>query len=121
MIDLAETREVTLSSAQPPERAVQVVAGWLAEKSGSPVEAMTEGAVDLGSRFTYRMWGATRRGLRRLPMRLTWRVADSATGSSISIQMRSDEGKYLVRTYQHHLVYQRTFDVLSDELTALLT
>ncbi|TDN41934.1 hypothetical protein EDF64_11413 [Curtobacterium flaccumfaciens] len=28
--------------------------------------------------------------------------------------------KYLVRTHQHHLVYQRTFDVLSDELTALL-
>lgn len=121
MVDLAETREVTLESPQPCERAVQVIAGWLTEKSGSPVEVTTEGAVDLGSRFTYRMWGATRRGLRKLPMRLTWRVADSATGSSISIQMRSDEGKYLVRTYQHHLIYQRTFDALSDELTALLT
>ncbi|PYY40880.1 hypothetical protein [Curtobacterium sp. MCPF17_046] len=121
MIDLAETREVTLESPKSSERAVQVIAGWLAEKSGSPVEATTEGAVDLGSRFTYRMWGATRRGLRKLPMRLTWHVADSATGSSISIQMRSDEGKYLVRTHQHHLVYQRTFDVWSDELNALLT
>ena len=121
MIDPAEIREVTLESPQPSERAVQVIAGWLAEKSGRPVHATTEGAVDLGSRFTYRMWGATRRRLRRLPMRLTWRVADSATGSSISIQMRSDEGKYFVRTDQHHLVYQRTFDVLRDELTALFT
>jgi hypothetical protein len=121
MIDLAETREITLDSRQPSEHAVQVIAGWLTEKSGSSVKATTEGAVDLGSRFTYRMWGATRRGLRKLPMRLTWRVADTATGSSISIQMRSDEGKYLVRTYQHHLIYQRTFDVLSDELTRLLT
>ncbi|MFJ7287448.1 MULTISPECIES: hypothetical protein [unclassified Curtobacterium] len=121
MIDRAETREVTLECPQPAERAVQVIAGWLAERSGSAVEATTEGAVDLGSRFTYRMWGATRRGLRRLPMRLSWRVADRTTGSSVSIQMRSDEGEYLVRTHQHHLVYQRTFDVLSDELTSLLT
>lgn len=121
MIDSAEIREVTLESPQPSERAVQVIAGWLAEQSGSPVKETTEGAVDLGSRFTYRMWGATRRGVRRLPMRLTWRVADSATGSSISIQMRSNEGKYLVRTHQHHTVYQSTFDVLSGKLTARLT
>jgi len=53
-------------------------------------------------------------------MRLAWRVAAEGAGSTISIEMRSDEGKYLVRTYQHHLVYQRTFDSLSDELTALL-
>lgn len=121
MIALAETREITLESTQPSERAVQVIAGWLTEKSGSPVKATTAGAVDLGSRFTYRMWGATRRGSRKLPMRLTWRVADDATGSSISIQMRSDEGNYVVRTYQHRLIYQLTFDALSDELTALLT
>ena len=121
MTDLAETRDVTLQSSHSSERAVQGIAGWLAKKSGSPVEATPEGAVDLGSRFAYRMCGVTRRGLRKLPMRLTWRVSDSATGSSISIQMSSDEGKYLVRTYQHHLVHQRTFDMLRDELTALLT
>lgn len=66
------------------------------------------------------MWGTTQRGLRRLPIRLTWRVAAEGTGSSVSIQMRGDKGKYLVRTYQHHLVYRRTFDVLIDKLTALL-
>lgn len=117
-IDLGETREVTLGSAHAPERAVQAIASWLAEKSDSPVEATAEGAVDLGSRFTYRTWAATQRGLRRLPLRPTWHVAADGTGSSIS--MHSDEGKYLVRTYQHLLVHQRTFDVLSDELTALL-
>lgn len=57
MTDLAETRDVTLQSSRPSERAVQVIAGWLAEKSGSPVEATTEGAVDLGSRFAMAPFG----------------------------------------------------------------
>lgn len=55
MADLAETREMTLGSPHASERAGQAIAIWLAEKSGSPVEATTEGAVNLGSRFTYRI------------------------------------------------------------------
>lgn len=119
MIDLAEARSLELVTPKTVDEASQVLAGWLAEKSRAPREASAEGALALGSRFAYRMWGASRRGRARLPMRLTWRVSGSGSGSSVSLHMRSNEGWYLVRTYQHHLIYERTFDQLVRELNAV--
>ena len=54
-------------------------------------------------------------------MRLTWRVSGSGSGSesNVSLHMRSNEGRYLVRTYQHHLIYERTFDQLVREVNAV--
>jgi len=125
VIDLAEVRSLELVTPKTVDDASQVLARWLAEKSRAPREASAEGALDLGSRFAYRMWGASRRGQAKLPMRLTWRVSasgsgsGSGSGSTVALHMRSNEGRYLVRTYQHHLIYERTFDQLVRELHAV--
>jgi hypothetical protein len=119
VIDLAEVRSLELVTPKTVDEASRVLARWLAEKSRALREASAEGALDLGSRFAYRMWGASRRGQAKLPMRLTWRVSGSGSGSTVALRMRSNEGRYLVRTYQHHLIYERTFDQLVRELHAV--
>lgn len=120
MIDLAETRNFTFSSSATPGEVAETVAEWLDKRSKKPGKASLTEVKFLGSQFTYRMWGSSRRGLRNLPMQVTWQITSADVGAVVAVQMRSNEGSYLFRTYQHHLIYQRTFDQMGDELEALV-
>jgi hypothetical protein len=120
MIDLAETREFTYSSSATPGEVAEFFAGWLAKRSKKPGKISLAGVEYLGSQFTYRMWGSSRRGLRNLPMQVTWQITGDEVGAVVALQIRSNEGSYLFRTYQHHLNYQRTFDQMGNELEALI-
>jgi hypothetical protein len=120
MIDLAETRAFSFTSSATPEGVAEVFAGWLAKRTKKAGEASLTGDADLGSQFSYRMWGSSRRALRNLPIRVTWQITGADVGAVVAVQMRSNEGRYLFRTYQHHLIYQRTFDEMGNELEALV-
>jgi hypothetical protein len=52
-------------------------------------------------------------------MRVTWQITGADVGAVVAVQMRSNEGRYPFRTYQHDLIYQRTFDEMGNELEAL--
>ena len=75
-----------------------------------------------GSRIAYRMLGAALQSTRyRLPMRVSVHVTEAEKGSTVTIELTSDEGRYLFSTGWATAAYQREYDDLIAVISSALT
>ncbi|WP_157412143.1 hypothetical protein [Agreia sp. Leaf283] len=110
-------RSFSFDSSLPAVDAARRIKSYFAQIAKSvPDDAGLTGEVRIGSRFAYRVWGATAIGVRRVPAEVTWAIEPASDGSVLSIRMESDEGKYAFRTSYHVLAYEQRFDELSEKI-----
>jgi len=79
------------------------------------------GQARIGSRFAYRMWGATSPGFRRLPFTMKWNIVPGQSGVRVVVTLTSDEGAYAILTRWHFAAYDKKFSEVSDDLRTLLS
>lgn len=112
---------VDLVSPREPSEVRDRLEEWLKANARHVIaDGPTHGSADFGSRFVYRMLGATSLGSAQLPFKLSWQITPVSEGSRIGLRMQSNEGKYLLRTSYHYAAYDERFAGLSAELGELL-
>ena len=111
-----------ISTDLPPDMAARRLVELLRDLAQKPVGQAHTGSVNLGSRTAYRLLGGLlQAGKKRIPMVVTWSIASEGAGSSVHLEMTSDEGSYLVATRAHYAVYQERFTRLEHDIETSLT